>query len=132
MVVPGKRRSNEGIGSDLYLERAMIFSIQRDLEDYFSRRGFRDPDQYAVALARLYDRQRQGKTADAFLSLMKKIRTAFFRANEGVKRMAFERTVLHRLDDKFKKKSPVCPRGRRQKSPSIRQSPHKNPSSDDS
>jgi chemotaxis methyl-accepting protein methylase len=82
----------------------MIFSIQRDLEDYFNRCGFTDPDQYAVAVAKLYDRERQGKTPNAFLSSMTKIRTAFFRANDRVQRAAFERKVLTRLDGKFKKK----------------------------
>jgi hypothetical protein len=82
----------------------MIFSIQRDLEDYFNRCGFGDPDQYAVALARLYDQQRQGRSSDAFLSSMGRIRTAFFRANERVRRTAFERKILNRLDAKFKKK----------------------------
>lgn len=83
----------------------MIFSIQRDLEDYFNRCGFTDSDQYAVAVAKLYDRERQGKTPDAFLSSMKKIRTAFFRANAGLQRSAFEHKVLTRLDGKFKQKA---------------------------
>jgi len=83
----------------------MIFSIQRDLEDYFNRGGFTDPDQYAIALAKLYDRGRQGKTSAAFLSSMRKIRTAFFRANNRVQRSTFERKVLSRLDGKFKKKA---------------------------
>jgi hypothetical protein len=82
----------------------MIFSIQRDLEDYFNRCGLGDPDQYAVALARLYDRQRGGKTLGAFLSSMGKIRTAFFRANQGSPRAVLERKILSHLDGKFKKK----------------------------
>jgi hypothetical protein len=83
----------------------MIFSIQRDLEDYFHRCGFDDPDQYAVTLAKLYDRQRQRKTSDAFLSSMSKIRTAFFRANEANQRSALERKILGYLDGRFKKKA---------------------------
>src|SRR5208282_1245322 len=83
----------------------MIFSIQRDLEEYFNRCGFTDPDQYAVAVAKLYDRERQRKTPNAFLSSMKKIRTVFFKANTGVQRSAFEHRVLGRLDGKFKKKA---------------------------
>jgi hypothetical protein len=82
----------------------MIFSIQRYLEDYFSRCGFLDPDQYAIALARLYDRQRQGKTSDTFLLSMAKMRTAFFRANSGIQRPVLERKILSHLDGKFKKK----------------------------
>jgi hypothetical protein len=82
----------------------MIFSIQRDLEDYFHRCGLGDPDQYSVALARLYDQQRGHKTSDAFLSSMGRIRTAFFRANQGIRRTALERKILDHLDGKFKKK----------------------------
>jgi chemotaxis methyl-accepting protein methylase len=84
----------------------MIFSIQRDLEDYFNHSGLSDPDQYSVALAKLYDRDRSTKNANAFLSAMRRMRTAFFRANNRLQRRAFERKVLARLDAKFKKK--VC------------------------
>jgi|SRR5580704_8897498 hypothetical protein len=84
----------------------MIFSIQRDLEDYFDHSGLSDPDQYSVALAKLYDRERAAKNTNTFLSAMHRIRTAFFRANDRLQREAFERKVLVRLDAKFKKK--VC------------------------
>lgn len=83
----------------------MIFSIQRDLEDYFNRCGLGDPDQYAVAVARLYDRQRGSKTLRAFLSSMGRIRTTFFRANQGSPRAVLERKILDHLDGKFKKKA---------------------------
>ena len=82
----------------------MIFSIQTYLEDYFSRRGLGDPDQYAVAVAKLYDRERHGKTAVAFLGAMKRIRTAFYRRNDHVHRDTFERRLLTVLDGRFKKK----------------------------
>jgi hypothetical protein len=82
----------------------MIFSIQRDLEDHFNRCGLTDPDQYAVAVAKLYDRKRRGKTPDTFLSSMRTIRTAFFRTNGIAQRPTFERKLLTRLDGKFKKK----------------------------
>jgi hypothetical protein len=82
----------------------MIFSIQRDLEDYFNRCGLTDPDQYAIAVATLYDRQRQKKDKNAFLSSMARLRTVFFRTNSGVQRATFERKVLVHLDVKFKKK----------------------------
>lgn len=82
----------------------MIFSIQRDLEDYFHRCGFGDPDQYAVSLATLYDRRRKRETTAAFLSSMSRIRTAFFRANAGARRPLLERRILSHLDAKFKKK----------------------------
>jgi hypothetical protein len=82
----------------------MIFLIQTYLEDYFNRRGLGDADQYAVALARLYDRERHGKTAPAFLSAMKRIRTMFFRRNDQIQRDIFERKMLTVLDGRFKKK----------------------------
>ena len=93
----------------------MIFSIQRDLEDYFNHSGLPDPDQYSVALAKLYDRERAAKNTNAFLSSMRRIRTAFFRANNRLQREAFERKVLARLDAKFKKKSALRLTERRQK-----------------
>lgn len=82
----------------------MIFSIQTYLEDYFNRRGWGDPDQYAVALARLYDRERHGKSAPVFLAAMKKIRTTFYRRNDELDRGEFEGKLLAALDSKFKKK----------------------------
>lgn len=82
----------------------MIFSIQTYLEDYFNRRGLGDPDQYAVALARLYDRERYGKSAPAFLADMRRIRTAFYRRNDHVQRDTFESKLLTVLDGRFKKK----------------------------
>jgi hypothetical protein len=82
----------------------MIYSIQSYLENYFNRCGLADPDQYAVSLAKVYDRQRSGKTAPAFLFTMKRMRTGFYRQNEHIKRPAFERRILTLLDNKFKKK----------------------------
>lgn len=82
----------------------MIFSIQSYLEDYFNRRGLGDSDQYAVALARLYDRERQGKTPSAFLSAMKRIRTVFYKRNDQIDRERFDPKMLALLDSRFKKK----------------------------
>ena len=82
----------------------MIFSIQTYLEDYFNRRGLGDPDQYAVALAALYDRERHGKTAPAFLAVMRRIRTTFYRRNNSIQRDTFESKLLPVLDRKFQKK----------------------------
>ncbi len=82
----------------------MIYSIQSYLEDYFDRCGLLDRDQYAVGLARLYDRQRHGKKVPAFLSSMKGIRTIFYKQNAHMQRPAFERKILTLLDGKFKKK----------------------------
>jgi hypothetical protein len=74
------------------------------LEDYFSRCGLGDPDQYAVNLAKLYDRDRHGKTVQDFLSAMKRVRTVFYKTNDRIQRAAFERKILTLLDNKFKKK----------------------------
>ena len=82
----------------------MIFAIQSYVEDYFNRRGLDDPDQYGVALARLYDRQRHGKTISQFLSAMKHIRTVFYKRNDHIQRDTFDRKMLALLDSKFKKK----------------------------
>jgi hypothetical protein len=82
----------------------MIFSIQRCLEDYIERCGLADTDQYALRLAKLYDRERYGKTTAVFLPLMRRIRTVFYRTNPGTQRDGFERKVLALLDGKFKKK----------------------------
>ena len=82
----------------------MIFSIQRYLEDYFNRRGLSDPDQYAVNLAKLYDRERHGKTVHVFLSSMNRIRTVFYKRNSHTRREVLERRVLTLLDSRFKKK----------------------------
>ncbi len=82
----------------------MIYSIQSYVENYFNRCGLADPDQYAVSLAKLYDRQRHGKTTPAFLSAMKRLRTVFYRQNQHIERSTFERRILTLLDSKFKKK----------------------------
>jgi chemotaxis methyl-accepting protein methylase len=82
----------------------MIFSVQRYLEEYFNNRGLSDPDQYAVLLAKLYDRERSSKTVTEFLSAMKRIRTVFFRRNANLERDKFNRNILTLLDSKFKKK----------------------------
>jgi hypothetical protein len=84
----------------------MIYSVQSYLENYFNRCGLVDPDQYAVGLAKLYDRQRQGKTVPDFLAAMKRIRTVFYKQNQQIGRPTFERRTLALLDGKFKKKEP--------------------------
>jgi hypothetical protein len=82
----------------------MIYSIQVYLENYFHRCGLTDPDQYAVSLARLYERHRDRKTAPAFLTAMRRLRTVFYKHNERTQRAPFERKLLILLDAKFKKK----------------------------
>jgi len=81
----------------------MIFEIQTYIEDYFARRGLSDPDQYAVALAKLYDRERHSKTVAAFLEAMRRVRTGFYRRNDRIQREPFDRQLLAQLDRKFKK-----------------------------
>jgi hypothetical protein len=48
----------------------MVFSIQRFIEDYLNKRRLNDADQYAVALANLYDDYRHGSSKDDFLQRM--------------------------------------------------------------
>lgn len=83
----------------------MIFSVQRFLEDYFTRSGLVDTDQYAVSLANVYDRERSTKSVASFLKSAHRIRTAFYRQNHQLDRQEFESSILSLLDKKFKKKS---------------------------
>lgn len=83
----------------------MVFALQRFLEDYFGRRGLRDVDQYAVNLANLYDREREGRSEKSFLRSAHRIRTIFYRNNRHLTRAAFERSILAVLDEQFKKKA---------------------------
>ena len=80
----------------------MIFSIQRQLEDFFERRGLRDPDQYAVKLANFYDQNRSRWDRKHFLRSMNRIHTLFFRANTSIIRADFESQVLATLDKRHK------------------------------
>src|SRR5579863_7114662 len=82
----------------------MIFAIQTYIENFFNRRGFDDPDQYSVALAKLYDLHRQSKSDLEFLGAMRRVRTVFYKRNEVTDRNAFDRRMLTLLDAKFKKK----------------------------
>jgi hypothetical protein len=91
----------------------MIFSLQTYLEDYFNRRGLGDVDQYAVALSKLYDRERHHTAQQAFLAAMKRIRTVFYKRNDHIQREPFERQMLGLLDNKFKKKTIPRPKGGR-------------------
>jgi hypothetical protein len=83
----------------------MIFSVQRFLEDYFSRRGLRDVDQYAVSLANLYERKRRPRTDKSFLESAHRIRTVFYGNNRELNRLKFEKSILAVLDGQFKKKA---------------------------
>jgi len=81
----------------------MIFAIQRFLEDHFATGAYVDRDQYAISLANLYDRSRADASEQEFLRLMRRIRTAFFKAN-GLDRDDIEQHLLTLLDRRFKKK----------------------------
>lgn len=83
----------------------MIFAIQRYIEDYFAARGLRDPDQFAVKVANLYDMYRNyDETSEDFLSRLHRTRTAFFASNR-LTRKEFERKLVQRLDREFLKKN---------------------------
>jgi hypothetical protein len=82
----------------------MVFSVQRFIEDYLNRRSINDTDQYAVAVANLYDQSRSSLSQEEFLLRMRRIRTSLFRRNRALDRPGFETTLLRRLDAKFKKK----------------------------
>jgi len=81
----------------------VVFSIQRFLEDLFARGRHDDPDQYAIALANLYDRRRRVGSRRDFADAMRAVKTAFFRAN-GLNRAEFETHLVEALDRRFKKK----------------------------
>jgi len=82
-------------------QRAMIFSIQRFLEDYFERRSLRDVDQFAVSIANLYDNRRAQTSDTEFLRAMRRLRTVFYKNNSSLTRVDFERHLLKLLDDSF-------------------------------
>jgi hypothetical protein len=79
----------------------MIFFIQGFLEDHFEHLGLRDVDRYAVSLANLYDTRRGGVDSDAFLTSMRRMRTAFFSNNAKIERAGFELRLLQQLDRRF-------------------------------
>lgn len=83
----------------------MIFSVQHYLEDYFHRRNYSDPDQYAVKLANLYGLRRAGQKRDEFLKAMHRVQTVFYRRNEKLDRAQIEQHLLKLLDANFQKKS---------------------------
>lgn len=82
----------------------MIFSIQRFIEDHLESRRLEDIDQYAVGIANLYDQSRKRKSDAQILASMHRMRTAFFRVNQTLNRADFEKSLLGRLDSRFKKK----------------------------
>lgn len=93
----------------------MIFAIQSYVEDHFNRRGLDDPDQYGVALAKLYSLHRHEKSVSEFLAAMKRIRTIFYKRNDITERETFDEKMLTLLDSRFKKKTSPRPERRRRK-----------------
>jgi len=93
----------------------MLFTIQTYLEDYLNRRGLADPDGYAVRFANQYFHYRRAMDTATFLRKVGRIRTVIF-VNNGIKdRAGFERSLVERLDGRFKKKldehNPTFPGG---------------------
>ena len=82
----------------------MLFTIQAYLEDYLSNRRLQDTDGYAVSLANLYFHQRRTSSNESLLRRMRKINTVLFENNNIPSRSNFEKNLLIRLDNKFKKK----------------------------
>ena len=86
----------------------MLFTIQAYLENYLSKRSIVDSDGYAVRLANLYFYQRSSMHTPQFLRKVRLIRTVLF-VNNGIKNRAeFERSLVRRLDSRFKKKLEAC------------------------
>ena len=83
----------------------MIFSVQRYLEDHFDRRGLSDVDQYAIRLANAFEEISGSATKDDLVRRIGRIRTVFFRRNQGIDRKQFEKQLAASLFSGFKKKS---------------------------
>jgi hypothetical protein len=82
----------------------MLFTIQTYLEEYISKRNMSDSDGYAVRLANLYFYFRSNNEDTQFFSKIGHIRTVFFLNNDVENRKEFEKSLVNRLDNKFKKK----------------------------
>ena len=82
----------------------MIFSVQRFLEDNFERRGLADVDQYAIRVANVFERLEAGSSEKILARELGRIRTAFFRRNQSVKRKEFESKLALTLWRRFPKK----------------------------
>jgi len=85
----------------------MLFAIQAFVEDFISRRNLRDTDSYAVHVSNLYFHERLSLEDNGFRKRMRRIKTVFFDNNNIDNRAEFERTLLERLDKRFKKNLPT-------------------------
>lgn len=83
----------------------MIFSVQRFLEDHFSRRGLTDVDQYAIRVANTFDRVGTRAGQARIARELAKMRTVFYRRNNHLDRKAFEAEIAAKLHGKFQKKN---------------------------
>jgi hypothetical protein len=79
----------------------MIFAIQSFLEDSFTRRGFRDTDNYPARVAEIFERFGQERSPEKIALQFGKIRTAFFRNNSQLRRGQFEIDTAKTLRSKF-------------------------------
>lgn len=84
----------------------MIFSVQRLVDEYITRRGLADVDQYAVKVANLYDRMSAKPDVDSLAKTLATVHTVFFRRNQGIDRKQFEQALAVRLSQNVKKKTP--------------------------
>jgi hypothetical protein len=82
----------------------MLFTIQTYIEEYLNKRNMKDPDGYAVRLANLYFYHRTKTEDTLFLTKIRRIRTVIFVNNNVLNRNEFELSLIHRLDNRFKKK----------------------------
>lgn len=82
----------------------MLFTIQTYIEEYLSNRNMTDSDGYAIHLANLYFYHRSNTEDALFLNKVGRIRTILFLNNAIGNRKGFELALIHRLDNKFKKK----------------------------
>jgi len=105
----------------------MLFTIQTYLEEYLSKRHLVDSDGYAIKLANLYFYRRSDGDTAQFLRKVSRIKTVMF-VNAGItNRAEFERALVGRLDNQFKKKltadNPTFPGGTEEERKSLARLP---------
>jgi len=82
----------------------MLFTIQTYLEEYLNNRNCIDSDGYAVRLANIYFYDRSSTDSPQFFNKVGRIKTVLFVNNNIGNRKGFEKTLINRLDKRFKKK----------------------------
>jgi len=78
-----------------------VFSVQRFLEDHFSRRGLADVDQYSIQVANVFDRLGSRASEETLARELGRLRTAFFRRNHDLDRKEFEARLAATLRRRF-------------------------------